>query len=119
MCNTGANAGTDVETQNLQPQSPRLPEDLSVSEVAADGGPASRTHKATDNQKEKTKKLYKQHVQQQCREYDQQRRQQEEDPGGQPEPVHSGTCKSLFALRPKSLAFPLHPTQWGWDSSLN
>lgn len=40
MCNTGANAGTDVETQNLQPQSPRLPEDLSVSEVAANGGPA-------------------------------------------------------------------------------
>ena len=40
VCNTGANAGTDVETQNLQPQSPRLPEDLSVSEVAANGGPA-------------------------------------------------------------------------------
>lgn len=40
VCNTGANAGTDVETQNLQPQSQRLPEDLPVSEVAADGGPA-------------------------------------------------------------------------------
>lgn len=38
MCNTGANAGTDVETQNLQPQSQRLPEDLPISEVAADGG---------------------------------------------------------------------------------
>lgn len=40
MCNTGANAGADVETQNLQPQSQRLPEDLPVSEVAADGGTA-------------------------------------------------------------------------------
>ena len=40
VCNTGANAGADVETQNLQPQSQRLPEDLPVSEVAADGGTA-------------------------------------------------------------------------------
>lgn len=65
----------------------------------------SRTHKATNNQKEKKKKLHEQHFQQQCRECHQQRRQQEEDPSCKFEPVQSGTCKSRFAFRPEALPF--------------
>lgn len=39
VCNTGANAGTDVKTQNLQSKSSRLLEDLLVSKMAENGGP--------------------------------------------------------------------------------
>uniref|UniRef100_A0A8V0Y3F1 LIM domain binding 2 n=1 Tax=Gallus gallus TaxID=9031 RepID=A0A8V0Y3F1_CHICK len=65
VCNTGANAGTDVKTQNLQSKSSRLLEDLLVSKMAENGGP-TRTHKTTDNQTEEKEKLYQQHFEQQC-----------------------------------------------------
>lgn len=36
----GAHAGADVQTQDLQPQPQRLPQDLSLPEMAEDGGTA-------------------------------------------------------------------------------
>lgn len=38
VCDFGAHAGADVQTQDLQPQPQRLPQDLSVPEMAEDGG---------------------------------------------------------------------------------
>lgn len=37
LCNPRTNAGAHVTAQDLQPQSPGLPQDLPVPEVAADG----------------------------------------------------------------------------------
>lgn len=37
VCYPGAHAGADVQTQDVQSESQRLPEDVSVSEVAEDG----------------------------------------------------------------------------------
>ncbi len=37
MCDPGAHAGADVQTQDVQSESPRLSEDVSVPEVAEDG----------------------------------------------------------------------------------
>ena len=38
LCHLGAHAGADVQTQDVQPQPPGLPEDLPLPEVAAHGG---------------------------------------------------------------------------------
>lgn len=40
VCDLGAHAGADVQTQDLQPQSQRLPQDLPLPEMAEDGGTA-------------------------------------------------------------------------------
>jgi len=38
VCDPGAHAGADVQTQDVQPQPQRLPQDLSLPEMAEDGG---------------------------------------------------------------------------------
>lgn len=38
MCDIGAHARVDVQTQDLQLESQRLPEDLPLPEVAENGG---------------------------------------------------------------------------------
>lgn len=40
VCHSGANARANVPTQDLQPQPERLSKDLSVPEVAKNGGPS-------------------------------------------------------------------------------
>lgn len=48
MCDSRAHAGADVQTQDIQPQPQRLPQDLPLPEMAEDGGPTrweSNTHR--------------------------------------------------------------------------
>lgn len=40
VCHSGANARANVPTQDVQPQPERLSKDLSVPEVAKNGGPS-------------------------------------------------------------------------------
>lgn len=50
VCDFGAHAGVDVQTQDIQPQPQRLPQDLPLPEMAEDGGTtrlADNTHGGT------------------------------------------------------------------------
>lgn len=40
VCYSGAHAGADVQTQDIQSQPQRLPQDLPLPEMAEDGGTA-------------------------------------------------------------------------------
>lgn len=40
VCDSGAHAGADVQTQDIQPQPQRLPQNLPLPEMAEDGGTA-------------------------------------------------------------------------------
>uniref|UniRef100_A0A671MNH1 LIM domain-binding protein 2-like n=1 Tax=Sinocyclocheilus anshuiensis TaxID=1608454 RepID=A0A671MNH1_9TELE len=49
VCHSGADARANVPTQDLQPQPERLSKDLSVPEVAKNGGPSSWTSTELQN----------------------------------------------------------------------